>query len=73
MKEFQKEDSGIECEIFFLMDQVEKGNLMITYCPTDAMIRDFMSKPLQGSKFRNFSDDIMGVEPKMRMCNCWEE
>ena len=22
-----------------------------------------MSKPLQGSKFRQFSDDIMGVEP----------
>ena len=32
-------------------DQVEKGNLTITYCPTDAIIRDFMSKPLQGSKF----------------------
>ena len=48
---------------FFLTDQVEKGNLTITYCPTDAMIRDFMSKPLQGSKFRQFSDDIMGVEP----------
>ena len=48
---------------FFLTDQVEKGNLTITYCPKDAMIRDFMRKPLQGSKFRQFSDDIMGIEP----------
>ena len=48
---------------FFLTDQVEKGNLTITYCPTDAMIGDFMSKPLQGSKFRQFSDDIMGIGP----------
>ena len=23
-----------------------------------------MSKPLQGSKFRQFSDDIMGIEPE---------
>ena len=48
---------------FFLMDQVKKGNLTITYCPTDAMIEDFMSKLLQGSKFRQFSDNIMGIEP----------
>ena len=51
---------------FFLTDQVEKGNLTITYCPKDAMIGDFMSKLLQGSKFHQFtvSNDIMGVEPE---------
>ena len=49
---------------FFLTDQVKKGNLTITYCPTDAMIGDFMSERLQGSKFQQFSDDIMGLEPR---------
>ena len=63
MKEFGKEDSGIEHEIYLPHDQVEKGNLTITYCPTDVMIGDFMSKLLQGSKFHKFSDDIMGMEP----------
>ena len=58
-----KRTRALNVRYFFLTDQVEKGNLTITYCPTDAMIRDFMRKPLQGSKFRQFSDDIMGVEP----------
>ena len=32
-----------EHEIFFLTDQVEKGNLRITYCPTNDMTADYMS------------------------------
>ena len=31
-----------------------KGNLRITYCPTDDMTADYMMKPLQGEKFRKF-------------------
>ena len=58
-----KRTRALNVRYFFLTDQVEKGNLTVTYCPTDAMIGDFMSKPLQGSKFHQFSDDIMGVEP----------
>jgi hypothetical protein len=37
---------------FFLTDQVEKGNVTIVYCPTDDMVGDFHTKPLQGEKFR---------------------
>ena len=29
-------------------------------CPTDEMIGDFMTKPLQGSKFMKFRKIIMG-------------
>ncbi len=43
-----------------MCDQVEKGNLTIEYCPTDAMIGDFMTKPLQGEKFRKFKRAVMG-------------
>ena len=43
---------------FFLMDQVEKGNLRITYCPTDDMTADYMMKSLQGEKFRKFRAEI---------------
>ena len=31
--------SVLELEIFFLTDQVEKGNLRITYCPTSSLER----------------------------------
>ena len=46
---------------FFLMDEVEKGNLGITYCPTSDMTVDYMTKPLQGEKFRKFQLEIMGL------------
>ena len=46
---------------FFLMDQVEKGNLRITYYPTDDMTADYMTKPLQGKKFRKFRVEIIGL------------
>ena len=45
---------------FFLMDQVEKGNLKIEYCPTTDMVAEFMMKPLQGQQFLKFKRIIMG-------------
>jgi hypothetical protein len=47
---------------FFLTDQVEKGNVSIVYCPTDDMIGDFHTKPLQGEKFRKFRNAILGCD-----------
>ena len=44
----------------FLTDQLEKGHLQIEYCPTEDMIGDYMTKPLQGEKFKKFRKSIMG-------------
>ena len=32
--------------ICFISDQVNQGKLNLMYCPTDEIIRDFMTKPL---------------------------
>jgi hypothetical protein len=45
---------------FFITDQIAQGNIMIEYCPTDSMVADFLTKPLQGYKFRKFKAAIMG-------------
>ena len=45
---------------FLLTDQVEKENLSVEFCPTDVMWADFITKPLQGEKFRKFCDEILG-------------
>ena len=37
---------------FFITDQVQKGSAEIGNCPTDGIVADFMTKPLQGSKFQ---------------------
>ena len=49
----------IDIRYFFITDQVKKGNVSIEYCPTDKMEGDYMSKALQGSKFKGFRETIM--------------
>ncbi|CAJ1929700.1 unnamed protein product [Cylindrotheca closterium] len=57
-----KRSRAIDIRYFFITDQVEKGNVKIKYYPTDDMIADFMTKPLQGEKFRKFRDLILGPQ-----------
>ena len=57
-----KRSRALNIRYFFLTDQVEKGNVEIQYCPTDEMLGDFMTKPLQGEKFRKFRDWIQGEQ-----------
>ena len=66
LEENGKKSSGrrtrhLNIRYFFLTDQIEKGNVSIEYCPTDDMIGDYMSKPLQGEKFRKFRKDILNL------------
>ena len=55
-----KRSRALNIRYFFITDQAEKGNLQIEYCPTDDMTGDFMTKPLQGEKFRKFRKAILG-------------
>ena len=48
---------------FFVTDRIKKGELEVCWCPTEDMIADYPTKPLQGSSFRKFRDMIMGVVP----------
>jgi hypothetical protein len=57
-----KRTRALNIRYFFMNNQVEKGNLIIEYCPTREMIGDFMSKPLQGKLFQKFFDRIMGIQ-----------
>jgi hypothetical protein len=54
-----KRSQALNIQYFFLSDQISKGNLIIEYMPTDDMVCDYMSKPLQGEKFRKFQQEIM--------------
>ena len=37
--------------IFFVMDKIKKGEIKIAHCPTQDMVGDFFTKPLQGTQF----------------------
>ena len=56
-----KRSRAINIHYFAIKDYCERGELEINYCPTDDMVGDFMTKPLQGSKFRKFRKLILGL------------
>ena len=35
-------------KVFFVKDRVDKKDICIQYCPTEQMLADFFTKPLQG-------------------------
>ena len=43
-----KKTRYIEASYFFVKGYEERGTLKVKYCPTDNMIADFFTKPLQG-------------------------
>ena len=55
-----KQTRALNIRYFYIMDQIERGNIEIKYCLTDEMTGDYMSKGLQGFKFKKFRDRIMG-------------
>jgi hypothetical protein len=58
----------INIRYFFITDWVNMKEFNIDWCPTKKMVADFMTKPLQGSQFRELRDYIMGrvrfIKPK---------
>ena len=50
----------VAIKYFWCTDRIENGNISVEHCPTEAMLADFMSKPLQGKLFTRFRNVIMG-------------
>ena len=47
---------------FFIKDRVTNKEIRIEHCPTDKMLADFFTKPLQGKAFREHRDAIMNID-----------
>jgi hypothetical protein len=56
-----KRTRHIKIRYYYVADQVAKGDLRVVWCPTDEMIADFLTKPLQGKAFVKFRDLLMGT------------
>jgi len=50
----------IDIRYFFMKDRFESEKISVVYCPTEEMLADFFTKPLQGSLFRKFRDVLLG-------------
>lgn len=64
-----KRTRHINIHYFFITDRVNMKEVAIEWCPTKKMVADFMTKPLQGSHFRNLRDYIMGKVRNMKPNN----
>ena len=53
---------ALNVRYFMITDHKEKGDVSISYCPTEKMLGDYHTKPLQGKKFHEQRKEIMGLE-----------
>ena len=51
----------VDMHYFYIHDNVNRGNLRISYCPAENMFADYMSKPLQGNLFLKFRKSVLGM------------
>ena len=45
---------------FLCTDRIKNGNICVKHCPTENMLADYMSKPLQGKLFITFGNVLLG-------------
>ena len=58
-----KQSRHVDIRYFFIKDRIKQENIDIHYCPTEEMLADFYTKPLQGSLFIKFRDVLLGHKP----------
>jgi len=58
-----KRTKHIEIRYYYVADRIAKGDLSVVWCPSDKMITDYLTKPLQGKMFTRFRDVLMGAVP----------
>ena len=51
----------INIRYFFLHDRVKEKEINIIYKPTNDMLADMLTKPLQGEQFRAFRDKLLNI------------
>ena len=51
----------IKIRYFFVKQLLDSGEFEIEHCPTDLMLADLLTKPLQGDKFIFLRDQLLGI------------
>jgi hypothetical protein len=57
-----KRTRHINIRFYFVADCVDNGELSIEHCPTEDMVADYFTKPLQGAPFYKLRDQIMNID-----------
>ena len=57
-----KRTKHMDIRYFYLGDHIQNKTLSLQHCPTEEMLADYFTKPLQGSLFICLRNHIMGAE-----------
>jgi hypothetical protein len=57
-----KQSRHIDIRYFSMKDRIVVDGINLRHCPTEAMLADFLTKPLQGALFRKFRDVLLGYK-----------
>ena len=57
-----KRTKHMNIRYFYVTEQIKKKAIHVTHCPTEEIIGDFFTKPLQGSLFIKMRNYVMGIE-----------
>ena len=52
----------LDVGLFNIKDKLRQHNIEVRYCPTENMVADFFTKPLQGTHFRKLRRLILGMD-----------
>ena len=52
----------IKLRYFFVKQYIDDGSIILEHCPTDEMVADILTKPLQGSHFEYLRSYLLGYE-----------
>ena len=52
----------LNIQYFFITNRINVRELDVKYCPTEEMVTDFFTKPLQGKLFKKFWALIMNLD-----------
>ena len=58
-----KRTRHLNIRYFFVTDRIRAKELRIEHCPTEEMISDYFTKPLQGALFRRMRNTLMNIDP----------
>jgi hypothetical protein len=56
-----KGSQHIHIRYYFITDRIQRKEFKVMYCPTEEMIADFFTKPLQGAQFYKFRNAVLGI------------
>ena len=57
-----KRTKHMDIRYFYVSDHVRNKTLSLKHCPTEEMLADYFTKPLQGALFNRLRNHIMGAE-----------